>query len=438
MEGKSARERALTVSILLVAGAAPAQDSLRNSLAGDAAAEAQRKQFESQLYTFKAGDFKLLAVPSLELDYNDNVTLRKTDRQADFILRPLLTLSGAYPVTEQNLLSFSVGAGYDEYIEHSQYSAPRVISDSQTAFDTRIKDFVFNFHDRFSFTQNPGTEATVVGTAQYGGLMNSAGFSATWDLEDVKLTVGYDHQNFWSSSTQFKYLNRGSELPIARAGFSLNPRLTVGIEGSASFTSYDERVLNDNESYSAGVYADWNPGSSFEIKPRAGYTIYQFQHTSESGQIFLLTPTGSPIFVPTGQTIRTQDRSSWYADLSVSHNITKTVSYGVSAGHELRLGIESDLVEDTYFRPSVTWAIFKDLNLVASVFYEHGRQGVGNVTGNFAETYDWFGGSLEFTYSLMKRLGVGLSYRPTFRSSSIHSGEYSQNLVALRFFYQPQ
>ena len=104
----------LTASMLLAAGRLPAQDSLRNSLAGDAAAEAPRQQLASEPYTYKAGDFRLLVVPSLEMDYNDNVNLSKTDAQSDFILKPLLQLTGQLPVDATNLLSFAVGLGYND------------------------------------------------------------------------------------------------------------------------------------------------------------------------------------------------------------------------------------------------------------------------------------------------------------------------------------
>ena len=141
--------------LLLVAGAARAQESLRNSMAGDAAAEAARQQIASQLYTYKAGDFRLLVVPSVEMDYNDNVNVSKTNAQSDFILKPLVQLTGSYPLTQQNLLSLSVGVGYDEYLEHGSYSALRLNSDSLLSFDMYIKDFWINFHDRFSFFEDP-------------------------------------------------------------------------------------------------------------------------------------------------------------------------------------------------------------------------------------------------------------------------------------------
>jgi hypothetical protein len=395
----------------------------------------------SQLYTYKAGDFRLLVVPSLEMDYNDNVALSKTGAQSDFILKPLLQLTGSYPVTRQNLLSFSAGVGYDEYLEHGQYSALRVKSDSQLSFDMYIKDFWINFHDRFSYFQDPSAEASLAGTAVYGGLMNAAGLSTTWDLEDVVLTLAYDHQNFISSSGQFSYLNRASELPLARAGFRFNSQLTAGVEGSASFTSYDQNVLNNNQSYSAGVYADWKPGSYLHVQPRAGYVIYQFHHTSQSAQLSQSAPVfylGSPTFVLPGESIQTQDLNTWYADLTVSHQISKAASYALSAGHEVRPGIESDAIEDWYVRPSITWTIVKDLALNTSLFYEHGNQGAGNVTGNLTEKYDWYGGGLTFSYPVMKKLMLSLNYRLTLRASDIPTRDYAQNIVGIKLTYQLQ
>ena len=97
----------------------------------------------------------------------------------------------------------------------------RVNSDSQLLFDMRVKDFLFDFHDRFSFYEDPSTEAALANTATYGGLQNTAGLAATWDLEKLVLTLGYDHQNSIPSSEQFSYANHASELPLVRAGISV-------------------------------------------------------------------------------------------------------------------------------------------------------------------------------------------------------------------------
>jgi hypothetical protein len=424
--------------LLLAAGAAPAQDSLRNSLAGDAAAEAQRQQIGSQPYTFKTGDFRLLAVPSLEMDWNDNVNISKTNAQSDVILQPLLQLTGSYPLTQHNLLSLSLGVGYRDYLEHSTNSGMILTSGSQLSFDMYIKDFWINLHDRFSMTDDSSTEPGAAGTSRYGTFMNTAGQTTTWDLEDVVLTLGYDHQNSLSTSGQFSYLNHSAELPLARAGFKFNPQLTAGVEGSASFTTYDQAVLNDNQSYSAGLYANWKPGAYLQVQPRAGYATYQFQHTSQSAQIFNVTPSGNLIVTPAGETIQTSDLNTWYADLTVSHQISQAASYALGAGHEVRPGIQADATEDWYFRPNITWTIIKDVSLNTSLSYEHGNQGAGNVSGNLTETYDWWGGGLTLGYQLMKKLQVGLNYRFTIRSSNTPDRDYAQNIVGITLTYRPQ
>jgi outer membrane protein assembly factor BamA len=102
------------------------------------------------------------------------------------------------------------------------------------------------------------------------------------------------------------------------------------------------------------------------------------------------------------------------------------------------LGIQSDLIEETYFRPNMTWTITKDVTLNPSLFYTHGRQGVGNVSGNLSEVYDWYGGALVLSYPLMKKLVLSLNYRLTLRSSDVPARDYAQSIAGIKLSYQPQ
>jgi hypothetical protein len=424
----------LTVVLVLADGTVRAQESLRNSLAGEAAAAVNRQQFESQLYTYKTTDFKMLAIPSVEVVYNDNVNLSKHQAQADEILIPFLNLSGTYLVSHQNQLSLAGGVGYSEYLEHGQYSRVRVDANSELSLNVYVNDFSFNLHDRYSMVDDPGDEAAVSDTAYYGLFVNSAGATTTWDLRDLILTLGYDHQDSIATSGRFSYIDNAAELPLARAGYRFNSQLTAGVEGSASFTSYDQHVLNDNSSYSGGVYADWTPGKSIHLEPRVGYAVYLFDHTS------LSVPNFHELGVPQPrpqETLETTDLSTWYAELTLTHAVTKAITYGLNAGHEIRLGINSDAIEDSYFRPNASWAISRRWNLNTSLSYEHGVQGVGNVSGNLNETYDWFGGSFILSYLLVKKLMVSLNYRYTLRSSTISDYGFAQNSVGLKLSYQP-
>ncbi len=403
-----------------------AAQSLRDSITGDAAAEARRIRPETLPYTFKSGDFRLLVTPSLGLDWADNINLSQSNPESDFILKPLLQLDASYPVSDRNLLRLKVGVGWDQYFQHASLSAPVLLSGSELSFDMYIKDFWINFHDRFSYTQDPAAQAAIVNTAQYAVINNTAGLLTTWDLADVVLSLGYDHENVWYPEPQYEYQNRATELILARAGLRVHPRLATGVEGSVAPTTYQQNVLNNNIGYSAGVYADWQVGPYFRVQPRGGYTFYQFQQTSQTG------------LLPSTEPIRTSNVNSYYADLNMTHQITDAVSYSLDAGHEVQLGVQADMIEDWFVRANVNWSILKNLGLTTSLFYEHGNQGAGNVAGGLAETFDWYGGSLSLRHDLTKRLELSLNYRLTLRSSTSPNRGYSQNLVGLLLTYNIQ
>ncbi|PYJ82956.1 MAG: hypothetical protein DME22_16945, partial [Verrucomicrobia bacterium] len=318
--------------------------------------------------------------------------------------------------THYNLLNLSVGVGYDKYLRHDEYSVWSLQSGSELAFDLYIKDVWISLHDRVEYVQDSAQEPAIAGTAQYGAINNTAGLLITWDLEDVTLSLGYDHENVISGTGQFKAQDRAAEFIVGRTGLRLHPRFTVGIEATGSFTTYEQTVLNHNTAYGAGVYADWQPGSFFRIQPHVGYLRYQFQQTS--------------------QFIRTSDLNSWYAHLAVTHQVSDVMSYSLSAGHEVRHGIQSDAIEDWYVSPSIDWRIVKNAPLKTFLSYEHGKQGAGNRAGNLAERYDWLGAGLGVSYALMKKLTLSLNYRRTLRSSDDSSREYAQNLVGLQLTYQ--
>jgi len=220
------------------------------------------------------------------------------------------------------------------------------------------------------------------------------------------------------STQQFAQQDHSSELFVARTGLRVYPQLTPGVEGTVSLTSYDQTVLNNNTAYSAGVYADWQPGPSLHLQARGGYSIFQFQQTSRS--------------------IQTASLNSWYIGLTATHQITESVSYSLSAGHDVRLGILSDAIEEYYFQPSINWNIIRNWAFQTSLSYQHGNQGVANEVGNLIETYDWITGGFGLSHAITSRLTAALNYHFTLRSSNIPLNEYTQNFVELQLTYLPQ
>jgi hypothetical protein len=414
---------------LVQAASAPAQEALQNSVAGQTAASQRAEQMQKQDYTFKDGDFRMLVTPSLSAQWNDNVNLSKTNVMDDYIMTPSVGIVSSYPLTERNVLFVDVSIGYSRYFKHPNLSTFNINSSSGTgvSFDIGIKDVTLNLHDWFNYTQDAAQNSTVANTANYGTFQNTAGLAADWDLNQVTLSAGYDHQNVLSTSASYDDINHASEMFFARSAFQVHPQVTVGLETTAALTAYEKNILNNNDAYTVGPYVNFQPGNYFQVTARGGYSIYQFQQTS------------------TIITNQTSSQNSWYAGLSLSHQLRDSLSYSLDAGREVQLGTQSDLSEDYYVRPNINWRIVKGWDFNTDFFYTHGKQGSGslgtpppNTVLVKAETYDWYGGELALNHELTSRLTLGFNYRLTFRTSDRPNSGYTQNLVGLQLTYHPK
>jgi len=433
----------LRLLLLLAAASVPAQEALQNLQAGNAAAQARAQDMTAlskQDYTYKNGDFRVLATPTMSLQYNDNINLAggTNNVKDDVIINPSVGLRVSYPFSEKNLLYLDFNFGYEAYVKNSALSTFDVNSTSGTglSFDLGIKDVNINFHDWVQYVQGSGqgnaaantADGAVANTASYGTFQNTVGLLGTWDLNQFNLSLGYDHQNVLATSTQFNQINHSSEMVTARAGFQFLPQLSAGLEASASLTSYQETKLNDNGVYTVGPYVEFHPGRYLTISARAGYSTEQFQNTSTA-----LTTTGS--------NFTTASQNSWYANLNITHEPADFLSYTFSVGREVQLGIQSDLLEDWYVRPTVTWKVMNGLDITTAFFFEHGTQGVGSdgsLAGGVNDTFDWYGGSLGIHHPLTSWLDLSLNYQLTFRTSNTPNDEYTQNLVGLQLTYHPK
>ena len=412
------------LTVLLLVEPVSAQEALQNSLTGQAVAKTRDRQMQNPDYTFKYDDFRMLVSPYLSAQWNDNVHLSKTNRMDDYIITPGVGITASYPLTQRNVLYLDVSVGYQRYLKNPDLSTFTVNSATRTglSFDIGIKDVTLNLHDWFSYSQDSAQSSDVANTADYGTFENSAGLSATWDLNQVTLSAGYDHQNVLATSGEFNNINHSAESFFLRSGLQVHPEVDIGLETTASLTRYDKDGLNNNDAYTVGPYVTFTPGEYFQVTARGGYSIYEFQQTS--------------------QFIQTSSQNSWYASLTVSHQILESLAYSLDVGHETQLGVQSDLTEDDYVRPRITWKFIKGWDFTTGGFYEHGKQGLGSVTtgpGNLnqGETYDWYGGSLTLNHALTSRFSLGLNYRITLRSSDRPNQSYTQNLVGLQLTYHP-
>lgn len=427
----------------LTALTAHGQDALQTLQANAAAAEARDQEMQApQDYTFKKGDFRLMITPSVGAEWIDNVNLSSSDPQDDYILTPAIGVTASYPLSKRNLLYLSITAGYDCYVKHPQYDALDLNSSTGTglSFDVAIKDVTINFHDRMSYAQgvsefsggvnggngmagNPAfaSVANSPGSATFGTFQNTAGVNGVWDLDQVKWTLGYDHENVLATSSDFDGLDHSSEVISTEAKFMVHPKVNVGMNATAAYTMYDQSELNNNAAYTVGPFVELHPGHYFSVTLSGGYSTYEFQQTSTA--------------------IQTSSLDSWYVGLRLQHQPTDFLTYGLNVGRDVQLGIVSDLVQDWYVRPNATWKVIKGLAVVTYFFYDHTDQGVGStgsLPGYNNGTFDWYGGGLSLQHPLTSRLDLSLSYQFSMLASGTVNSGYTQNLVALQLTYHPK
>jgi len=63
--------------------------------------------------------------------------------------------------------------------------------------------------------------------------------------------------------------------------------------------------------------------------------------------------------------------------------------------------------------------VIKDVTLQTSLFYVHGVEGGGQQASLQEKNYDQYGGGLNLSYSLTKKVRISLNYGLTLRSSNV-------------------
>ena len=424
-----ARRLCLTflVPLLFTAGIVRAQDAIRPSLAGEAAAEARRQSIDKIPYNLQVGPIKFRFSATMGVEYNDNVNLAEdgsvvflsptgpilvtTSPQEDFILRPQINLDALWPITQLNTLRLDIGIGHAFYLDHSNYDTNSVLISpgSQLAFDIFVGDFRINLHDRFSLEQDPVAEVALSNVADYGRFQNTAGISVLWDLNQAVVTLGYDHYTFISTTTAFDYLDRNADIVSGTIGFTPSSNLTVGLEGSFVNTYYDQNVLNDSRTYSGGAFVEMQLTSYLKLRVAGGYQAIDFDNT--------------------GLVNDAHDLNDYYANALLSHRVNSVLTHNLSVGHETQLGVNSNYVKLNYARHTSTWNIFYHTLFSTELFYEDADDsggsgilfrpipGVPNINPFVAEHIHRYGGALSLGYQLTPHVTLGFRYQYTQKDS---------------------
>ena len=147
-----------------------------------------------------------------------------------------------------------------------------------------------------------------------------------WDLSDVVLSLGYDHENFISELAAYDYLTRASEMFSPTATFHLGPRLDSGLESKDSWNDYSTGQLASHWMARVGPFVTWGPGDYVRLRVGGGY---------------------DGVFVPITDGLSTYS-TPFYAYGTMTHTVNDWPSYSASVAHENQLGWDTANAERTY------------------------------------------------------------------------------------------
>src|SRR5205823_1396602 len=128
---------ALLVGLLCGPSILRAQDAVRPSLAGEAAAEARRQDIDRIPYNLMMGPVRFRVSATVGVEYNDNINFAEVNTQDDVIIRPNVDIDAIWPVTQLNTLRLDLGLGYAFYLDHSEDNTNGILiaPKSQIALD---------------------------------------------------------------------------------------------------------------------------------------------------------------------------------------------------------------------------------------------------------------------------------------------------------------
>ncbi len=245
---------------------------------------------------------------------------------ADLILTPEANLHGHWDVSDLNTLAFNIGVGYQDYVFNSQFNDVFLSPDSEVSFNLFVGNCTINFHDQFSYEQDPTEVAQLSNQVRLSRFNNDAGVSAQWDLDTFMVEVDYDHSNLWVLQSFYDYLTNQSDTFAPTITWKVNETLSTGVNASFADTRYEQSFENDNTSESLGPFVKASISNFLSVSGAAGLFLTQYDQGG-------------------GNQDTNSNLTSWYANLGINHQISSALSESLTAGKQYLPGLTSNFTQ---------------------------------------------------------------------------------------------
>lgn len=401
-----------------------------NSPSGLSPVDAVDQSEVEEKYNFRLGLVDFVVAAGIGVEFNDNITLASSDEISDIIIRPEVNIEGVLRVSELNTLRFGLGLGYAKYVDHSEFDSDGVIISPTSALVWSVKagDVTFTVSERLSYQEDPFALATLSNTATFKRLENQAGFEIDWDAtEYARVSVGFDRFDLWAKDDSFTSQDRSINTVFIRPSVDVGPRLTVGVNGSVSWTSYKENIQADAQTILVGPFVQVKVSDVTDIYAEVGWqqsnydgaTIQQLETRDANGAVV------NPLLVDD------EDSKSLYFKAQISNRPSENFRHSLTASRTSENGLGSNFYDLYHFEYSADWRIRENTSITPVVFYETYK-----TSGNLQEDASRLGLALGIHHMLSNSLTIGLDYRFLTKDSNRSDSDYKQNLGMFSLYYK--
>jgi hypothetical protein len=392
---------------------AKAQGIERLSLSGESVAEQLRRTGNDQPYNMHLGPVSVRTEADVTANFNDNIGLTKNGRTADCIVTPEAYLYGTWKVSDLNTIQFDIGLGYEAYLLHSQFNNIIVSPDSIAQFNLFVGDVLITFHDAFSYQQDPTQIGQLSNQTRLARFTNDAGVTATWDLNDIVLTLAYDHSNLWVTQSAYSYLTNQSDTVAPKFTVKVNETIDTGVEVSVTDVRYDQSFQNDYVSESAGPFVTARLSSNLSVEGRIGGYFSQYSSGGGNGD-------------------SQSNVSSFYGSVAVNHRINDTMNESATAGREYIPGLTSNYTQRIYANYTYTWQAMKYLNLGGNILWEN----LNDSDATAREDSNRYGAGVSVNDSIAEHATLTFNYQYLIKDANPTFLSYYQNSTTVALRYQ--
>ena len=362
----------------------------------------------------------------LKTEYVDNVFLTHDNTKDDFIIVPDVDASAFFPVGQFNAIALDVDVAYYEYLKNSQLNTgvPLINPNSEMVFNLISGDFRFRFSEKFSYQQNPAYETggeffNIYNTGLFKRYENRVGCLGTWDQHDLVVTAGYFHEDLWSATSVYNYIDHSSELFSSDAFLAVSPKLRIGAEAAGSINDFNHNTLLDTWRARVGPAARIVPSSFITIRLGVGYERIEYDSDQASAQ-------GLSGF------------NSYYAYGNVEHQIDRFLSQSLTVSHDNQLGYNAGNLESTTVSYGINWNPRPRLIVSPffSVYFYEESYGPNAPANLYHESFTYYYPGLNVRYQLGPHWRATASWYYRVKSSKINLDGYAQNQLSVGLVYQ--